>query len=125
MITTIQGIFYDTKGDTDLRNEEVILPSDRYETLRQTPIGVFYIHTQIPQIHKNGEWHDNPDAKEWWDYVDDQNQQPWDRVRHLDTIRPVTRAEAFRWCMAHLLPKCFREDVKSHFEMSGDSHAAT
>jgi hypothetical protein len=110
MKATIRGITYDTKRDTDLRYEDVVLPSDRYETLRQTHEGAFWIHTKIPQMYKDGEWHDNPDAKEWWEYVDDQNQEPWDRVRNLDTIRPVTRDEAFRWCLEKLLPKCFRDE---------------
>jgi hypothetical protein len=106
MNTTIRGITYDIVKDTNLRYEDVILPSDIYETLRQTPAGVFYIHTQIPKMYSGGEWH-QPDHGEWWGYVEDQNEEPWDKVRHLNTIRPVTREEAFQWCIENLLPKCF------------------
>jgi hypothetical protein len=103
----MRGINYDTTNDAEFWFGGVIFPSETYETLRQTPEGRFYIYTRIPQIYEDGKWRRLHDECEWWNYVDDQNEEPWDRVRHLEEIRPLSRDEAFRWCIEHLLPRYF------------------
>jgi hypothetical protein len=111
MKTIIGDIVYDHVHDTFLGGEDVILPCDEYETLRQTADGHYYIHTSIPQIFKEEKWRAPINEREWYDYVDDQNARPWDGVRRLEAIRSLSRGEARRWCAAKLSPNRFPTEL--------------
>ncbi len=85
---TIRGVRYDLGNDTDLESENNVrdLLDHRLESLRQTPSGKFYVHTQILQMYKDDEWVPATQDAEWLNYIHDTTNAPWKRKRCLDTI---------------------------------------
>jgi hypothetical protein len=109
MKKTLAGVSYNTDQDELVYGE--LVDEDKHSSayLRRTGSGTFYIHTVIHQVHVDGQWRTWLHTEELADVG--VTVLPSPRIRTLETVRPLSRGEAFRWWIQNFAPAEFASDV--------------
>jgi hypothetical protein len=119
---TRRGITYDTEADEELTDSIDLhpnIPEDNpgRHCLRRTPTGHYYVRTFISQCYVDGSWIRYNSFKELAGYgLSLSLDRPYPRTRCLETVTPITRAEAYRLAIQSVqLPEEFQSIALSAF----------